>query len=336
MGYEDLDCSARSGQFSLGAADEVYAFSSEALETPESVAVGYDGTLFVSLALTGEIAAIDESGQRTTVAVLPLGDPADCQGPFGGIMGALAVDWFNNLYVPVNSCDPASRGIWKVAADGAATLVASLPADALGNGIALWGPNLYVADTAAPRVFKAPVQGTGAAASVWAETPLLADTNPLDLVPAANGIQAFKGELYVANSAEGTIVAIPMLPPYPWKTNPVAGVPYVKYGDASKNPVFAYDEPFPGCDDFALDFIGTIYCTTDPFQTVVSISKYGEVETILDASDGLDGPTAAAFGRGLDAKTLYISNAAFPFFPGTGNGPSLMSIQTPLFGYWGR
>jgi hypothetical protein len=42
-------------------------------------------------------------------------------------------------------------------------------------------------------------------------------------------------------------------------------------------------------------------------------------QTVVDFGiwmDGLDGPSSAAFGVGDDNKSLYIANAAFPFFPG--------------------
>jgi hypothetical protein len=73
---------------------------------------------------------------------------------------------------------------------------------------------------------------------------------------------------------------------------------------------------------------GNLYGTTDPFNTVVRISPDGILEVVLEAADGLDGPTAAAFGVGNDNKNLYITNAAFPFFPGPDpRRPSLMRLH---------
>ena len=55
---------------------------------------------------------------------------------------------------------------------------------------------------------------------------------------------------------------------------------------------------------------------------------------LLTAADGLDGPTAAAaFGVGRDGKNLYVTNAAFPFFPGLNpRRPSLMRLNVGIPG----
>ena len=83
----------------------------------------------------------------------------------------------------------------------------------------------------------------------------------------------------------------------------------------------------PGCDEFAFDVRGSIYCTTDPFNTVVRLDPDGTTEILLTADDLLDGPTSAAFGRhGTNRKNLYITNAAFPIFTTTFR-PSLMRLR---------
>ena len=47
----------------------------------------------------------------------------------------------------------------------------------------------------------------------------------------------------------------------------------------------------------------------------------------------VDGPTAAAFGVGADRENLYITNAAFPFFPGPNpRRPSLMRLHIGIPG----
>ncbi len=39
------------------------------------------------------------------------------------------------------------------------------------------------------------------------------------------------------------------------------------------------------------------------------------------------------FGFGEEVRTLYITNGAFPFFPSTGHGPSLLKVQLDVPGY---
>src|SRR5438132_993788 len=78
-------------------------------------------------------------------------------------------------------------------------------------------------------------------------------------------------------------------------------------------------------DDFAFDVQGNLYGTTDPFNTVLRVAPNGTVETLLTFADGLDGPSSAAFGVKNDKKSLYVANAAFPFFLGqTPRRPSVM------------
>lgn len=86
-------------------------------------------------------------------------------------------------------------------------------------------------------------------------------------------------------------------------------------------------------DDFAFDVKGNLYGTTDPFNTVVRVRPDGTSEVLLTAADGLDGPTATAFGVGRDSKALYITNAAFPFFLGPDpRRPSLMRLEVGIPG----
>jgi hypothetical protein len=318
---------------SLGDIEVIAAFNPMLGETPESVAIDQDNNAYIMMALTGEIRKITPAGTQSTLAWLPLGQCAP--NPFPPIAGALAIDFWQNLYVGISACDPDDKGIWKVTPEGSATRIASLPTDALPNGITVLAGQVYAADSAAPRIWRAPTSGDGSPAEVWTTSPLLQDPNPFDLAPGANGLQTYLGEIFVANAGAGTLVAIPLEHGDEFVGDFDAGEAYVKYGPAGsgaeiETPPFP---TFPGCDDFAFDVLGRVYCTTDPFQSVLRINLDGSVDTILEPSDGIDGPTAAAFGRKQDRKILYVSNAAFPFFPGTGNGPSLMAVEVGLPGY---
>jgi hypothetical protein len=65
---------------------------------------------------------------------------------------------------------------------------------------------------------------------------------------------------------------------------------------------------------------------------VLRVAPDGAITTLLTAADGLDGPTAVAFGRtGGDNFNLYICNAAFPFFSVT-HRPSLMKLYLDIPG----
>lgn len=113
-----------------GTVETIALFNAAALETPESIAILPDGTKYISLALTGEIRKIAPDGTQSTHAVLPIGVPlTPCFGFLAGMTG-LEQDHDGNLYVSVASCILANRGVWKVAPDGTATLLANLPGSA--------------------------------------------------------------------------------------------------------------------------------------------------------------------------------------------------------------
>src|ERR671917_267641 len=99
-----------------------------------------------------------------------------------------------NADASVNSCEPSQLGVWKVTPQGAAP-----------NGIAYHDGWLYVADTLLGRVWRIHSDGSGAP-EVWTADPLL---TPLfiPLVPGPNGLQIFRGEVYVAVSDRAHVAA---------------------------------------------------------------------------------------------------------------------------------
>jgi len=294
-----------------GTIETVVLFDPVQLETPESIAIDVAGNTYISLALTGEIRKIAADGTQSTLALLPIGPPLTFCGPFFNAVTGIALDYHGNLYVSVVSCELESRGVWRVSTeDGSAELLATLPLESIPNGIALRRGFVYVADSSLPRIWRVPEDG--GTAEVWLEDPLLAGVlAPGMPLPGANGLQIFRNEIYVSNSSRETILAIPFEPD----------------GSAGEIRVHAIMPAGAGCDDFALDVHGSIYCTTDPTNLLVRLDPDGTTEILLTAADGLDGPTAASFGRtGHDRFNLYVTNAAFPFFSVI-HRPSLMRLH---------
>ncbi len=285
------------------------AFNPVALETPENLAFDRDGNLFISLALTGEIRKIAPDGTQSTFVTFPIGPPLTICGPFFNAVTGITIDPHDDtLYASVVACDPANRGIWRVEPDGSAEILATLPLASIPNGIALRRGFLYVADSSLSRVWRVPAGG--GTAQVWFEDPLLAGDLSLGL-PGANGLKIFRNEVYVSSSTQGLIVAIP----------------FRRHEAAGDARVHAVMPSGTGCDDFDFDVHGSIYCTTDPTNLLVRLDPDGTTEILLTADDGLDGPTAALFGRrGRDRFNLYITNGAFPFFSTT-HQPSLMRLH---------
>ena len=296
-----------------GPVDIVANFDASQLETPENIAIDPHGNVFISLALTGEIRKIAPDGTQTTYARLPIGAPLTPCGPFFNAVTGITLDAQGTLYVSVVACDPANRGVWRILADGTQQRLATLPLESLPNGIALRHSFVYVADSSLPRIWRVPING--GPATVWLEDPLLQSPPPTPgslPLPGANGLQFFRQQLFVSNSGQGTIVA----------------VPFHSDGTAEPPRIHAHLPAPMGGDDFAFDVDGSIYCTTDPFNTLLKISPDGSTsEILLTSADGLDGPTAAAFGRvGEDRFNLYITNGAFPFFSTT-HAPKLMRLH---------
>lgn len=251
----------------------------------------------MTLALRGEVRKIAPDGTQTTLAFLPIHPEVQpCQNGFGlPLTGGLALDHQGNIYAAVTSCSAPDIGVWKVSKQGQVSQLAQLPAGAAPNGIAFHAGWLYVSDAIGGAVYRVHTDGNSPA-ELWTNSSLLAPV-PLPLTPGPNGVQVFRDEVYVAVSDRAHVVAFPIL------ADGSAGTPRVHVSGI-------------GLDDFAFDIKGNLYGTSDPFNTVVRITPDGAITVLLTAADGLDGPTAAAFGVGNDNQNLYITNAAFPFFPG--------------------
>ncbi len=283
---------------SAAAARIVVRFDPARNETPESIAISRDGDRYVSLASTGEIQRITPDGHRHTLARLPNGR--------GTVLG-IALDREENVYANLASFDPATHGIWAITPDGGARRLAALPADGLPNGLTFDARgDLYAADSFLGVIHQLPRNGD--TATTWLADPRLAATLGTGF-PGANGLQYLHGHLYTANSDNASLLRIPIR----------------SHGGPGEIETTATG--ISG-DDLALDVYGNAYVTTDPANTLVKITPDGRQAVVLDTTDGLDGPTAAAFGRGRDRFRLSITNAAFAQFDTDGiRRPSLIEAD---------
>lgn len=278
--------------------ETVASFDQSALETPEDVYVDRHGNRFVSLAMKGEVRKITPSGEQSTYATLPIGTPGVFCSGFYAILGPITFDPQGNLYASVASCEPENRGIWKVAPDGTQTQLAKLPFESFPNGIAYRLGKVYVADSNLSLIWRSKAHDNAAdgdEAEVWVSDPLLSRQVAGAGFPGANGIQFLGDKLYAANTDRATIVSIP----FQW--NGQAGTPSLY----ANTPV--------GCDDFAFDLLGNLYCASF-FDQVVRVKPNGTSEVIIQGGT-LDGPTAVAFGRTWnDFVDIYVASASFVGF----------------------
>lgn len=294
-------------------AETLILFDPAALETPESIRFDRFDNAYITLALTGEIRKVAADGTQSSLAFLPIGAPCGGMFPPPAALG-LTFDLQNQLYVNVFACDPSNSGIWKVdPTNGALEQLAVAPSGSTLNGLEYQAGFLYAADSNRGVVWRLPLGGN--ALELWSDDPLLQEPSTL-FGPGPNGIRFFRGEIYVAVSNTGKIIAIPFEPG----------------GTAGPGRVHATLPPGQGGDEFAFDVHGSIYCTTDPSNTLVRLDPDGTTEILLTAADGIDGSTSATFGRrGRNRKNLYITNAAFPFLTTTFR-PSLMRLRLAVPG----
>ncbi|MCP4659909.1 MAG: hypothetical protein GY856_31280 [bacterium] len=176
-------------------------------ETPESIRFDRFDNAYITLALTGEIRKVARDGTQSSLAFLPIGAPCGGFFPPPAALG-LTFDRRDRLYVAVSACDPSNSGIWRVDKhDGTIELLANAPSSSLLNGIDAHRGFLYAADTSAGLVWRVPA--TGGTLEVWADDPLLKPP-PGTGAPGPNGLRVFRGQIYVAVSATGNIIAIPI------------------------------------------------------------------------------------------------------------------------------
>ena len=270
----------------------VARFNFAAHQTPENLAIAPDGTIYVSLAYAHQICRITPSGART-YALLPT---------HGGITVGVALDErAGALDVAVRSTDPAAAGIWQIdlagfGAAGSRHRRAALPVKSFPNGLSFDARGaLYIADSALGRVWR--LLPGAHQVMVWSTDPLLAPNGTAFRgfpFPGANGVHAWHGAVYVSNTSTGSIVRIPILP------------------DGSAGPAAVRYNGVKWVDDFTFDARGNLYAAEIAANELRRVSADGrQVVLATKPRDGLDNPSAVAFGVGVHDTELYITNAAY-------------------------
>jgi sugar lactone lactonase YvrE len=287
-------------------------FDATAGELPEGVAIDHRQTMYLSFPLRGEIRAITRDGVESTYATFP---PGPGFGPLG-----IAIDAQGDLYVAVNNGDPQSRGVYRVRRDGSTDQLPGSEAITFPNDVTL-DPrgNIYVTDTILGAVWRIPRDGGDA--ELWLQNAMLVGLGggPLVFTIGANGIEFRNNAIYVGNTERGTIVRIPVLP------DGTAGMP----------TVFAQSPDLVGADGLAFDVRGNLYVAVIAQSMVVRVSSDSHVTKLATTTDGLDLPSAIAFGTGAgERQTLFIVNFAISSIFGVppGEGPALLSLDAGVAG----
>ncbi len=281
------------------------SFDRTAGQTPESVAIAGDGTIYVSLAFASQIRRITPTGSQATL-VMPTA---------GGITVGIAIDTHhdNDLIVAVRSADPAAAGIWRVPRIGfnRPMRIAALPTDSFPNGVTFDAHgNLYIADSDLGRIWR--LARGGSQATVWAQGALLAPTGDSFQgfrLPGANGLKIRGRTLCVSNTARQEILAVPI------QRDDRAGPMAIRFSGVQ-------------ADDFAFAANGDLYVTENPLSRLIRITPSDARTTVATAADGLDNPSDVAFDPRPDRRrNLLITNSAY-----FGSHPSLQQIRTDTVG----
>jgi sugar lactone lactonase YvrE len=290
----------------------------DADQLPEGIAFDKIGNMYVSIQSKGEIWRIRPNGEETLLLSIP------ATNAFG-----LAVDARGNVYATY--AFSAAQGVYKISKDGSSYRIPGTENILWANALAFdERGNLYVTDTWNGEIWRVTLGGS---AQLWIQHTLLYGLVPGDLgkVPdyppiGANGIQYWRGGLYVANTEKGLLVYVPIL------RHGDAGTPRVVAGDIDK--VGGTEGKLYGLDGITLDVHGNVYGASVLLSQVVKINPVnGKVQVILTAADGLSNPASLAFGTGKhDRETLFFTNFSV-IDPSLGFGPAVLKLGVCVPGF---
>jgi sugar lactone lactonase YvrE len=282
----------------LGAVHTVATFDASLSEFPEGLAIDKQGNIYAALTLTGNVWKMTAEGEQSILTHLDVGSS-------GGFLVGLAIDAMGNVYVCDDTFESGTHGIWKVERNGEAELFASLDPTGFPNAMAFdKDGNLFVTDSALGKIYKISSSGE---VTVWLKDPLLAPITAF----GANGMEFDRGDLWVANTDQGTIVRIKICED---------GRP--------RATVFVQSPALVGADGIAFDERRGLYVAVDIQNTLVHISPDRRITTLVTASDGLDYPASTSFGQTPGQRRfLFWTNGGINF--GT---PSIQKVEVGIPG----
>jgi hypothetical protein len=269
-------------------------------QLPENMVAAPHGALDVALNGAGEIAQVASNGTFKVLGMLPA--PAD-----GGVntpllkmafMAGMARAANGTIYTLYSTGTAGQSGVYRLEPGGIPQLIVSLPADSLANELALDAATheLYISDSALGVVWRAPE--AGGTAEIWASGPPLAPTEFL----GANGLKLHDHAIWVSNTDAGTIVRIPI------------------ESDGSAGPISTFATGLATIDDF--NFVGSgdeIVAALNRDNQVALVAPNGSHSILLDASDGLEGPTSIV----VRSHTIYVASGGYF----TGQNPNILIAQ---------
>lgn len=297
-----------------GHARVVVAFDIDAGEVAEGVAVNGDGDVYTGLSALGRMLVVP-GGDGDAEELLVLDGLAE--GDFG--FTGHATNVYGWLYAAVVSANPELNGVLSIDPDtGSWEHVPGTEAMAMANGIGVdFDRGLFVSDTVTGAVWRVGSSWDSVGeyeVGQWVASPLLEGTGdlPFPFPVGANGVAVRDDTVYVANTEQSIIVAIPIL------DDGSAGEPYVHL-----------ELPGVAADGIAFDAAGNLYVADPSAHTLWEVTPDGAITAVADVDDGLSGPSSVALWEDSESGELvaYVSNQAIGPPDTIKHGPSIIAVN---------
>lgn len=277
---------------------------------------------------------------ETPIALVPA--KAIAEFPVNTFLESIAVSPDHSLFV-TNHYDGS---VWRISAEGEATLYAKILGKATGLAFLPDGTLLLSAwdEQNVPTLFSISPEGAVEVLVTLPEAVFLNGVTRLDSTRALIA-DSYRGAIWEVNVATKT-AQIWLEHPLLARSSPEKEFPAVNGLKIFDQVLYASNteqmqlvkipivDGRPGTpevflspinlDDFAFDHQGNLYGTTHIYNSVVKISPSGQVTAIAQAEQGVTGSTALAFGSGdHDRTSLYVvTNGGMSFPPPTGIAPA--------------
>jgi DNA-binding beta-propeller fold protein YncE len=272
-------------------------FDLAAGQTPENFAVSPAGTAFVTFVGNRTVARVSTNGKVHVLTTMPNPKDGGVNTPLSGAAaptGIIRAD-DGTLYIGYAAGDASLTGLWRLSPGGTPHRIAALPAGSFPNGLALdrTGGKIYIADSALATIWRVPISGGKAIA--WKKDKALARSS----FAGANGLKVHDRAIWTTNTDTGRLLRIPI----------------THTGRAGRIQVRA--KGLTGVDDFAFTGQGDqTLAALFGSSKLVLVSGKGTHKTVLDASDGLQNPTAVTVRK----SKVYVDSSGRT----TGVDPNLL------------
>jgi sugar lactone lactonase YvrE len=258
-------------------------FDIGALQQPENIKLEPDGSAVVTFNRARQVARVSTKGVVTILATLP--------APASGTALATGIVRTKDGALYVNYSAGVLSSIWRIPPNGGLpSQFVALPDVAALNGLAIdeSGSSLYVTDSSKGAVWNISLRpGMAGAVTLWAQGAQLQPTASSAI--ASNGIKVHNGAVWLSNTAQGTLMSIPI------------------NEDGTAGTITTKATGLTAIDDFAFTGSGDVVAAQNFVSEVSIVHQDGTHVTVLTSSDGLSNPTSIA----IRGSTVYVASGAY-------------------------